>query len=328
MPKVSIIIPVQEINDYVQEAIGALLNLENQNFEILVFPDQKTKQKFPKTRIIPTGQVGPAEKRNLALNYAQGEIFAFLDDDAFPRSDWLDRALKNFQKYKIAALGGPAITPPQNHIWQKASGACLSSLMVAGPIAERYLPGRKKHFVQDWPSVNLLVRKKVFQKIRGFNSSYWPGEDTKLCLDIIQNDGKILYDPNLIVYHHRRKNLLAHLKQVGNYGLHRGYFVKRLPQTSCRPIYFIPSLFLIFVIFSIGAFLSKPAPWLVQIIALIYLTYAAGLVLSMLQIWWRENKIWIGFFAMPYIFLTHLVYGARFLQGLIFVRNLKSKLRK
>ncbi len=328
MPKVSIIIPVVQINDYVHEAILHILNLPNQDFEILIFPDQKTTQKFPQTRVIASGHVGPAEKRNLALAYAQGEIFAFLDDDAFPHPAWLSVALKDFHKYKIAALGGPAITPPHDNLLQKASGACLSSLLIAGPVAERYLPRKKKHFVQDWPSVNLLVRKKVFQDVHGFNSAYWPGEDTKLCLDIIQKGGQILYDPQLIVYHHRRKNLYAHLKQVGNYGLHRGYFVKHLPQTSCRLFYFLPAFFFIFVLFSIGTFFWKTPAGIVQIIIFIFLIYAGGLLLSMLQSTWREKNILVGLLAAPYIFFTHIVYGARFLQGLILVQNLKSKLRK
>ncbi|MBU2028441.1 glycosyltransferase, partial [Patescibacteria group bacterium] len=91
----SIIIPVQKINDYIQETCGKLANLKNKNFEILIFPDEAEGnnlewEKKLNAGIIPTGKVSPAIKRDLALKYAQGEYLAFIDDDAYPDEKWLD----------------------------------------------------------------------------------------------------------------------------------------------------------------------------------------------------------------------------------------------
>ena len=92
--KVSIIIPVRKINDYIRECVSYILNLDYEDFEILIFPDVGADEKFEKTRIIPTGPVGPAEKRDLALKYAEGEILAFLDDDAYLGVNPLSRVRK------------------------------------------------------------------------------------------------------------------------------------------------------------------------------------------------------------------------------------------
>jgi hypothetical protein len=74
-------------------------------------------------------------------------------------------------------------------------------------------------------------------------------KDTKLCHDLVyKNKKKILYVPNMIVWHSRREGLASHLKQIGGYGIHRGYFVKKYPQTSLRLKYFIPTLFFLFVL--------------------------------------------------------------------------------
>lgn len=326
-PKVSIIIPVVRINDYIHESIRHILNLKFQDFEVLIFPNQKTKVSFPKTKIITTGEIGPAAKRNLALKYAQGEILAFLDDDAYPRSDWLTKALVNFKNPRLAALGGPAITPPHDSLLQKASGACLQSLMVSGEARERYLPGKQKKIVHDWPSVNFLIRKKIFAHIHGFNTHFWPGEDTKLCLDVIKNGGQIIYDPQLVVYHHRRRNLKSHLKQIGGYGLHRGYFAKNLPQTSRKLPYFLPSLFLLFILATAGLFLFFPQSLLTKYAGLLLGFYSLGILGSAMQAAWREKSLSVGLLVIPFIFLTHLVYGLRFIQGFIFTQKLESKLR-
>lgn len=327
MPQFSIIIPVVEINDYIHETVRHILNLDFQNFEILILPDGKTQEKFLKTKIIPTGKVGPAEKRNLGAKRAQGEILAFLDDDAYPEIRWLARAWENFKDPKIAAIGGPATTPASDSLRQKTSGACLASSLFGG-IVDRYRPGRQKKLVDDWPSVNFLVRKTIFQKIGGFNSAYWPGEDTKFCLDLIQAGNKILYDPAILVYHHRRETLIKHLKQVAGYGLHRGFFAKKFPKTSRKLVYAFPGLFVLFLISAAIIFILLPHSPLTYFTIFILGIYAASLFFAAIQAIIRGKNFLVGILIMPYIFLTHITYGIKFIQGLVLTRRLHSKLKK
>ena len=135
---VDIIIPVKEINNYIYEAIPEILSLDYENFGIIIFPDTfdgdeyLTIRKTNKLRIISTGNIGPAQKRDLALKYSDADIFAFLDDDAYPRRDWLKNAVKHFENPDIAAVGGPAITPPNNSFYQRVSGAVFLSKISGG----------------------------------------------------------------------------------------------------------------------------------------------------------------------------------------------------
>ena len=88
---------MKEINDYIIESIPYLLNQSYQNFEIIILPDKLDRKiKNEKIRIIKTGAIGPAEKRDFSLKYAKGEILAFIDDDAYPDKDWLKNSLQNF----------------------------------------------------------------------------------------------------------------------------------------------------------------------------------------------------------------------------------------
>lgn len=325
MIKFSFIIPVKAINDYIHEAVPNILKIDRNDYEVIIYPDEVTTDIWPKTRQIGTGHCGPAEKRTRAIHDAAGEIIIFIDDDAYPELNFLDILDRDFEDASIAAVGGPAITPRHDSFLQKVSGAVfLSSLSGGSP--ERYVPIGKKHLVDDWPSVNLSMRKDVFAMLGGFDCEFWPGEDTKLCLDIVKKlNGKILYDPALIVYHHRREGLWRHIKQVAGYGLHRGFFAKRYPETSLRFKYFVPSLFFLFV--SIGTIWVIMNPALLTWYGILWSLYGLALLKSAVDIYRYEQSIAIVFHAVYYIFFTHLSYGFAFLRGLIWTSNLKSKLR-
>lgn len=325
MTKYTFIIPVKEINNYIRESVSKILEIKRDDFEIIIYPDKTTEEKWEKARQIATGHIGPAQKRDLAIKDAQGEILIFLDDDAYPENNFLDILDKDLANDKIGAVGGPAITPTHDTFWQKVSGAVfLSSLSGGNP--ERYASIGKKRVVDDWPSVNLSVRKQAFAQIGGFDSNFWPGEDTKLCLDLI-NKAKtnILYDPELIVYHHRREGLIRHLKQVGGYGLHRGFFAKKYPQTSFKLKYFIPTFFLIFIF--LGGLTSFLNSYILNLYLLGWVLYCLAIIKAFFDIKKHEKDNLVIINAIYYIFLTHITYGFKFIQGFIFTDNLKSKLR-
>lgn len=256
---VSIIVAVKKDNLYLRECIESCLKLDYPDFEILVLPDNDLILNYPKTRVIPTGELTPPLKRDMALSQAKGEILAFLDDDAYPDKDWLTKALRHFESPEIAAVGGPAVTPEADSLRQKASGLVYSSYLMSGQYVYRYLP-RPQRFVDDYPSCNFLVRKSVMRELGGFNTKFWPGEDTFFCLKIVRDlKKKIIYDPQVLVYHHRRSLFKGHLKQIANYALHRGYFVKRFPETSFRLTYFLPSFFVLGLFFGRVISLLNPA---------------------------------------------------------------------
>ncbi len=325
MIKYSFIIPVKAINDYIYEAVPNILKIAREDYEIIIYPDEVTTDTWEKTRQIGTGHCGPAEKRTRAIQDALGEIIVFVDDDAYPEPNFLDILDQDFQDTSITAVGGPAITPRHDSFLQKVSGAVfLSSLSGGSP--ERYVPIGKKRLVDDWPSVNLSMRKSAFAELGGFACEFWPGEDTKLCLDIVKKlNGKILYDPALLVYHHRREGLWRHIKQVAGYGLHRGFFAKKYPETSLRWKYFVPSFFLLFV--SLGTVVILLDPSLLPWYGVLWALYGLALLKSAFDIYRYERNLAIVFHALYYIFFTHLSYGFSFLRGFLWTQHLKSKLR-
>ncbi|MFH1856949.1 MAG: glycosyltransferase [Candidatus Omnitrophota bacterium] len=322
-PFVSIIIPIAKPNELLEKNLRACLELDYPDYEIIVLPDEEGFI-FPseKVKIIPTGKVFPSEKRDLAIKQAKGEIIAFLDDDAIPVRDWLINAVKCFDKEEVAAVGGPAVTPDNNTLMQKAGGAVYASLLVAGFKNCRYIPQMPQE-VDDHPSCNLFIRKDVLEKIGGFQTDYWPGEDTILCLKIVKDlNKKIVYSPDVLVYHHRRPLFLPHLRQIERYALHRGYFVKKFPETSLRLSYFMPSLLLLWLVF--GAVLSLMSGVFAIIYVCANLVYLILVALTSMAT--TNPKLTLPVFFG--IIFTHITYGFWFIKGLICLSLKEDKREK
>lgn len=324
--KFSIIIPFKEINGYVHESVPLILGLTAPDWELILVPNEPLQSEWhdKRVRVLPSGSVGPAPKRDMAAKAARGDILVFLDDDSYPRADLLDVAAPYFEDKNVVAIGGPAITPPHDSFWQRVSGAVFLSRL-SGGAPERYVPVGGVRDVQDWPSVNLMVRRAEFLSVGGFDTAHWPGEDTKLCLDLIKKTGmRILYVPQLVVWHHRRSGLLSHLRQVGGYGLHRGFFAKKYPQTSCKPAYFMPSVFVLFSVAS--GFVGLMPPPVGALVILGWGAYGLALAKALVDFMRHENPA-VAICALWYTICTHFVYGTRFLQGLLFTHRLVSTLR-
>ena len=320
---VSIIIAVKACCENLGECVSRCLELKFGDFEIIILPDSSFPAEgvfsSPKIRIIPTGDVTPPFKRDIGARQAKAEIIAFLDDDAYPDKEWLSQAIKIFNEDKdIGCVCGPAVTPLSDSLMQKASGLVYSSIFISGNHIFRYIPQKRKQ-VFDFPSCNFLIKKELFEKVGGFDKPFWPGEDTFLCLKVLNSGKKMIYDPKVLVFHHRRTLFGAHLKQIKNYALHRGYFAKKYPKTSLQIEYFIPSIFVLGLLFGgVGAVFSSIVAVIYRFLVFLYLVIASssGFFLGFKTDETLVNRIKLSVFTSLGIILTHLSYGVYLVKGL------------
>lgn len=318
MTKISVIIPFKKLNEYfIKKTVSALEKQTFKDFELVIIPDDKIKVNFSGSlKIISSGKIGPAEKRDLAVKKAEGSILAFIDDDAYPHKDWLEKAVQSFSSAKIAGVCGPGLTPPDDSLLEKVSGWVWKTPLGAGGAGTYRCQAEKECFVDDYPTFNLFIQKKDFLQAGGFDSSFWPGEDTKLCHDLVYKlNKKIVYNPEVIVYHHRRKIFIPHLKQISRYGFQRGYFAKILPKTSKRLGYWIPTVFLLGFILTI--IFKFTCPLFFKLGIAVFLFYFLLLCITAVQIFVKTRRWLVAILVIPAIISTHLVYGLMFLKGYI-----------
>ena len=285
-PFVSIVIACPNTSWMLDECLEAIGRQTYEKYEILVLDDGKT------------GKVRPAEKRNQGIKEARGELIAFIDDDAYPAADWLEKAVEVFNDESIGAVGGPAVTPPGDEALSRLGGEVYDNILVSGNFRYRYHAEGTRRDIDDYPSCNLIVRKSVLEKIGGYRTDFWPGEDTLLCKDIVDSGARIVYEPGVLVYHHRRALFAPHLRQLGRYAFHRGYFVKRFPSNSLKLSYFLPTAFVL------GFFIPIFAP--------LYLFYAIAVAVTSHQKSWHD---WLCVAAG--VIASHFWYGIKFAHGLL-----------
>jgi glycosyltransferase involved in cell wall biosynthesis len=299
-PLFSVIIPIRVANKFLKETISALNCQTFNNYELIII-DEKL-----------LGVVSPSHKRNLGAKMAKGDYLAFLDDDSYPAPNWLEVAHAQFLSHpELAALCGPQLTPPTDEWTRLATGLVVSSWLGSGGAGQYRNTPKPARFVTDYPSVNLIVKKTDFEAVSGFDTHLWPGEDTILCLNLTHKlNKKILYHPDLIVFHHRRRAILDYLTQIGRYALHRGHFARIFPQTSFKIGYMFPTFFVIYLLVLLPSFLLVLSP-------LVFLPLFLYFLLSFftLTIFLKSAPLKTSALAIFTLILSHLYYGFLFPFG-------------
>ena len=314
-PRISIIIPISTFDKFLEECLGHCRALDYPDYEIILLPDEMPEEDVPGITIIPTGNADPSTKRNTGVANATGEICAFIDADAYPKTDWLMKAAAWFTDPEVAAVGGPNLTPPGEEPMKQANSIIFSSLMGGRRYTVRYTkPKVMTSF--ELQTVNMFVRKSTFKKLGGFQIGLWPGEDAKLSFqikDVLKM--KQVYIPDLIVYHHRRPLFGPYLNQVWRSGITKGYLIKDF-FTIRRIEYFLPSLF------AIGLVAGLILSFFNSVLAIVYFSIVGLYVLGALLTGVRTGKLKLGAAVFFGILLTHVTYGIAFLVGWMGRRSL------
>ncbi len=308
MVKFSVVIVARNLNNYLLKHLPIFKNQTFKDFEIIVILESSEKKDFYKTRIISSGRVNPAKARNIGVNFAKGEIIAFIDDDAYPEKNWLKEASRIFEDKNISAVGGPGLIPKESTFFQKVSSKVYA--LSSKKIGMRYERFSKVVQIDDWPTCNFLVRKKDFLEVGGFDSKSWGAEDNQLCYALVNKGKKIIYNPKVIVYHHPRNNLKNHLKQTFFWGMWRAFLTKNYPKHSFRIIFMIPSFFVLWLFF--GGLISILYPPILYLYIGTLIVYILFLIVTGI----RSKSLRLFFPVIIVTAITQVAYGIGFIEGL------------
>jgi glucosyl-dolichyl phosphate glucuronosyltransferase len=140
---------------------------------------------------------GSASARNVAVERAGSDIVAFLDDDARPESDWLERLLAVYADPSVVAVGGaplPSYERPRPR-WYPANFDWVFGCVYDG-LPDVVAP------LDRLIGANMSVRREALTRVGGFGVDY-PIDDLELCLKLgaEYGAGALFYAPDAVVHH-------------------------------------------------------------------------------------------------------------------------------
>jgi glycosyltransferase involved in cell wall biosynthesis len=323
--KYSIVVPVFNRPDEVDELLDSLTRQSLKNFEVVIVEDGSKKpckdvcDKYADILDLHyyyKDNSGPGQSRNYGVERAQGDYVLILDSDVVLPEGYLQAIEDELQGDPAEAFGGPDAAHPSFTPVQKAISYSMTSFFTTGGIR-----GGKAKLDKFYPrSFNMGIRRDVYQQLGGFSKMRF-GEDIDFSYRIVEAGFRPRLFPEAWVWHKRRTDFRKFFRQVYNSGIARINLEKRHPGTM-KLVHLLPTVFTVGVIglillSAVGRVLMHyddlhkwywlcAAPWLP---ILLY----SGVIFIDSTI--KNHSIKVGLLSVPAAFTQLMGYGFGFIES-------------
>lgn len=302
----SVIIPVYNRPDEVDELLQSLADQRFKDFEVVVVEDGSSvpclsvTEKYKDSLALKYFQKensGPGQTRNYGAERSQGEYLIILDSDCILPPGYLDAVEAELQAAPADAFGGPDRAHDSFTDIQKAINYSMTSFFTTGGIR-----GGKKKMDKFYPrSFNMGVRREVYQALGGFSKMRF-GEDIDFSIRIFKGGYRCRLFPNAWVYHKRRTDLRKFFKQVHNSGIARINLYKKYPD-SLKVVHLLPAVFTLGVaVLLVGSLFCRYSLLPIVLYALLVCIDSA----------FRNHSLRIGIYSIAASFIQLIGYGTGF----------------
>ena len=248
LPKYSVVIPVYNRPEELEELLQSLTEQTTKDFEVIVVEDgsQRTAEsvyeKYSSSLSIHyffKPNTGPGPSRNFGFEKARGSYFVVFDSDCILPPDYFKVVDAVLAENPLDAWGGPDKGHEKFTPLQQAMGYTMSSVLTTGGI--RGVKNQATHFQPR--SFNMGIRRKVFEVTGGFAFDRL-AEDIELSIRMKKAGFKVGLIPEAFVYHKRRTSLGQFFRQVQGFGAGR-VRVGRVHSSAVKLTHWFPSFFLL-----------------------------------------------------------------------------------
>lgn len=305
----SIIVPVYNRPDEVDELLESLTHQVFRNFEVVIVEDgsdkrcdevcNRYKDLLP-LRYYYKENSGPGNSRNFGVDYANGDYVIILDSDVVVPPHYLSAIDEELSREQCDFFGGADAAHASFTPVQKAISYSMTSFFTTGGIR-----GGKKKLDKFYPrSYNMGVRRTAYQALGGFSRMRF-GEDIDFSYRLIENGYKSRLFPEAWVWHKRRTDLRKFFRQVYNSGIARINLEKRHPGTM-KPVHLLPMLFTLGVLL-----LLLLSPWCLWTLTPL-LAYALIICIHSSVV---NKSLRVGLLSVPAAFTQLTGYGLGFINA-------------
>ena len=326
--KYSIIVPVFNRPDEVDELLQSLVGQTLKDFEVVIVEDGSEKpckdvcDKYAgkiDVKYFMKKNSGPGQSRNYGAERANGEYLIVLDSDVVLPEGYLKAVDDELNREPSDAFGGPDCAHDSFTETQKAISYSMTSFFTTGGIR-----GGKKKLDKFYPrSFNMGIRRDVYKRLGGFSKMRF-GEDIDFSIRIFKAGCKCRLFPEAWVWHKRRTDMRKFFRQVYNSGIARVNLYKLYPE-SLKLVHLLPMVFtvgviLLFLIACFGRIMmvyGNPADfysWYYLVVgALSPILFFSLLIFIDSSI--RNKSLPIGFISIGAAFVQLTGYGFGFISA-------------
>ena len=207
--KFSIIIPVYNRPDEVDELLQSLCEQTVKDFEVIIVEDGSINpckdvcskyEGILSLHYYAKENSGPGQSRNYGAERANGKYVIILDSDVVLPSGYLQAIEEELAQQPCEAFGGPDAAHPDFTPVQKAISYSMTSFFTTGGIR-----GGKAKLDKFYPrSYNMGVRHDVYLELGGFSKMRF-GEDIDFSYRIVEAGYKPRLFPEAWVWHKKEQ---------------------------------------------------------------------------------------------------------------------------
>lgn len=226
-PELSIIILNYDTKELLADCLNSIKKCEEEiPLEVIVSDNasqdgsvQMVKQDFPWVRVLQGENLGFSKGNNRAKKFTHGKLILFLNPDTVVNKGVLKETTDYIKKHKdVGALSCKTVLPSGEidkdarrsfptpwvsftHLILKLDRIFPKSKYFS-KYWYGYLPANKIHEVDAIQGAFFLTWKNILDKVDWFDEDYFfNGEDIDLCWKIKEIGYKIIYYPNVFIYH-------------------------------------------------------------------------------------------------------------------------------
>lgn len=316
----SIVIPLYNRPQEIDELLFTLVQQNYQRFEVLIIEDgssldarlivERYQNKLDLHYFYKPNE-GQGFSRNFGFERARGDYFIVFDSDCLIPANYLATVNEYLAAQALDAYGGPDAAHASFTPVQKAISYAMTSPFTTGGIR-----GNKKHIGQFHPrSFNMGVSRRVWEQVGGYKLTRL-GEDIEYSIRIQTAGFKIGLIPDAIVYHKRRTDFVQFFKQLHFFGRARINIYKHFP-SELKIVHFFPALFTLFLgltcLLNFFEVLGISRGGLVTYCNFLLAIYV---LLLFFHAWAKTRSIKVAFLGLIASFTQLMAYGLGFMQDL------------
>ena len=309
-PRFSVIVPVYNRIDEVEDLMGSLESQTCKDFEVVIVEDGSSlpcgdvvkRHAGVRSKYYYKDNEGRSIARNYGMERAAGAYFIFFDSDCVIPERYFEILSEELDRNPVDCFGGPDAAHDSFTSTQKAINYAMTSFLTTGGIR-----GGKVSLEKFTPrTFNMGFSREVYDKVGGFREMF--SEDIDMSTRIRQAGFSISLIRAVSVYHKRRVDFRKFFRQVHVFGMSR-ITLRLLYPGSMKAVHTLPALAVIAgaVLLSLGIFVS---PWWLLPLGV----YLAAIFLSAVV---ATRSLVIALKAVPASVIQITGYGSGFIRAYV-----------